>query len=89
MYATIVHSTVDMTRLDEAVAGIDSVKKRLSASMGFRGAYWLAPADGHGMSVLLWEDEAAARAAAFPVGSSPAPGVTIDRADIRSIIAQA
>jgi len=89
MYTTIVHSTIDMTRLAEAVAGIDSVKQRLSASTGFKGAYWLAPTDGHGMAVTLWEDEAAARAAAFPVGFSPAPGVTIERVDIRPVIAQA
>jgi hypothetical protein len=89
MYTTIVHTTVDMARLDQAVAGIEGVKQRLSAARGFRGAYWLAPNDGHGMSVTLWEDEAAARSAAFPVGSSPAPGVTVDRIDIRPIIAQA
>ena len=89
MHTAIVHSSVDMTRLNEAIAGIDSVKQRLSTSKGFKAAYWLAPNDGHGMAVILWEDEAAARAAAFPVGSSPARGVTIERIDIRPVIAQA
>ncbi len=89
MYSIIVHSAVDMARLTEAVAGIDSVKQRLAASKGFKGAYWTAPNDGHGISMSLWEDEASARAAAFPVGSTPAPGVTIERVDIRPVIAQA
>lgn len=89
MYSIIVHSAVDMTRFAEAVAGIDSVKKRFSASKGFKGAYWTAPNDGHGISMSLWEDEASAKAAAFPVGSSPVPGVTIERVDIRQVIAQA
>jgi hypothetical protein len=89
MYTTIVHSRVDMTRLAEAVAGIDGVKRQFAAAKGFKAAYWLAPADGHGMAVTLWEDEAAARAAAFPVGFSPAPGVTIEQVDIRPVIAHA
>lgn len=88
MYTAIVHTSIDMARLDEAVKGIDQVKQRLSASPGFRGAYWLAPSDGHGMSVTLWDDEAAARGAAMPAGFSPAPGVTVERVEFRPIIAQ-
>jgi hypothetical protein len=89
MYTNVVHTAIDMTHLAEAVAGIDSVKQRLSAMKGFKGAYWLQPTDGHGLAMTLWEDEAAARAAAFSVGFSPAPGVTVEQVETRAVIAQA
>jgi len=89
MYANIVYTAIDPARLAEAVSGIDGVKQRLSGMPGFQGAYWLQPADGHGLAISLWEDEAAARAAAFPVGFSPAPGVIIERVETRAVIAQA
>jgi hypothetical protein len=84
-----VHSSIDMTRLSEAVAGIDAVKRRLSSLKGFKGGYWFQPTDGHGMAMSLWEDEATARAAAFAVGSSPAPGVVVERVETRAVIARA
>jgi heme-degrading monooxygenase HmoA len=89
MYTNVVHSTVDMKRLSEAVAGIDAVKRHLSSLKGFKGAYWFQPTEGHGMAMSLWEDEATAKAAAFAVGSSPAPGVVVDRVETRAVIAQA
>jgi hypothetical protein len=73
VHAAIVRSNVDMARVGEALAGIDAVKTRLKGMRGFRGGYWLQPLDGQGMAVLLWDDEEAARAAAFPIGSSPEP----------------
>jgi len=39
--------------------------------------------------VALWEDEPAAKAAAFAVGYSPAPGVTVEAVETRPVIAQA
>jgi hypothetical protein len=89
MYTNVIHTSIDVTRLPEAVAGIGAVKQRLSAMKGFKGAYWLQPTDGHGMAVTLWEDEATARAAVFSVGDSPAPGVTVERVETRAVIAQA
>jgi heme-degrading monooxygenase HmoA len=89
MYSNIVHTSIDMARLSEAVAGIDAVKRHLASLKGFKGAYWLQPTDGHGMAMSLWEDEATARAAAFAVGSSPATGVVVERVETRAVIAQA
>jgi hypothetical protein len=54
----------------------------------FQGAFWLAPLDGQGMMVSLWEDERTAAAAAVPVGFSPAPGVTVERVESRAVIDQ-
>lgn len=88
MYANVIHSTVDMGRFKEAVGAIEGIKQRFAAMEGFQGAYWLQPIDGHGMSVSLWRDEGTARAAVLLPGSSPAPGVTIDRVETRAVIAQ-
>jgi len=77
-----------MEHFDKAVGAIEGIKQRFAAMEGFQGAYWLKPNDGHGMSVSLWRDEATARAAAMLPGSSPAPGVTIERVETRQVIAQ-
>jgi heme-degrading monooxygenase HmoA len=89
VYANVVHTSIDMTRLAEALGGIDGVKQRLLGMRGFKGAYWMRPIDGHGMAVTLWEDEGAAREAAFPAGFSPSPGVTVERVETREVIGQA
>ena len=89
MHAVVVRTVTDMSRLDEAVGGIEQVKQRLTGSPGFKQAVWMQPIDGHGLMMSLWEDEATARAAAPPVGFSPAPGVTVEDVDVRAVIAQA
>jgi hypothetical protein len=88
VYVNIVHSRIDMSRLAEAVAAIPAIKARLASRPGFRGAYWFEPVAGLGMSLNLWEEEAQARAAAFEVGESPAPGVTVERVETRAVLAQ-
>ena len=89
MHANVAHTKVDMSRLDEAVGGIDGVKQRLMSLRGFKAAYWLQPIEGHGMMISLWDDEQAAREATPPVGFSPAPGVTVERVETREVIGQA
>jgi hypothetical protein len=86
MHATITHTRIDMDRLDEAVGGIDAVEKRLRSLAGFRGGYWMEPIDGQGLMVGLWDTEENATAAAPSPGFSPAPGVTVERVEIREII---
>jgi len=88
MHANVVHTRIDMARWDEALAGIAGVKDRLLSMPGVKGAFWLAPLDGQGMMVSLWEDERTAAAAAVPVGFSPAPGVTVERVESRAVIDQ-
>jgi hypothetical protein len=59
---------------------------------GATGAYWLAPHDGRAIGVVLFDDEAAARAAAegLHVGAQPgnAPdGVTFRTVQLHEVIA--
>jgi len=56
---------------------------------GIKQALWMEPIDGNGLMISLWQDEATARAAAPPVGFSPAPDVTVESVDVRAVIAQA
>lgn len=89
MHANVTHTVIDMTRWEEAAAGIEAVKQRLLSLAGFEGAYWMAPIEGRGLMVSFWKDEASARAAAPPAGFSPAPGVTVDRVELREVIDRA
>jgi hypothetical protein len=86
LFASIVHTIIDMDRLEEAVGGIGAVKQRLAGMPGFRQALWFQPIDGAGLMVSVWDDEAAATSATPPVGFSPAQGVTIESVEFRAII---
>lgn len=55
---------------------------------GFVSAYWLAPVDGVGMSVIVFDSrEHAEEAAAYPV--PPLPSVTPLKVEIREVYASA
>ena len=55
---------------------------------GLVSAYWLAPVDGIGMSVIVFETkEHAEKAAAYPL--PPLPGVTPLTLEIREVYASA
>ena len=55
---------------------------------GFVSAYWLAPVDGIGMSVIIFDTrEHADEAAAYPL--PPLPGVTPLTLEIREVYASA
>jgi len=55
---------------------------------GFVSAYWLAPVDGIGMSVIVFDSrEHAEEAAAYPV--PPLPSVTALKVEVREVYASA
>lgn len=76
----------DVPRAREALAGL-----RLSLvprAPGFVRAYWLAPVDGIGMPVIVFDSkEHADEAAAYPL--PPLPGVMQLTVDIREVYASA
>ena len=86
------HAVVAIVRIEdpeaarEALAGL-----RLSLvprAPGFVSAYWLAPIDGIGMSVIVFETkEHAEGAVAYPL--PPLPGVTPLTVEIREVYASA
>ena len=86
------HAVVATVRIEDvqvargALAGLrlDLVPR----APGFVNAYWLAPVDGIGMSVIVFDTkEHADEAAAYPL--PPLPGVTPLTLEIREVYASA
>jgi hypothetical protein len=76
--------------LDEAVKSLqEQVVPMVRSSPGFVAGYWLEARDSKGYSVVLFQTEEQARAAAPPPGSKPAPFATVETTDIRGVAASA
>jgi hypothetical protein len=87
MYAVV--STVRIEDLGVARDALADLRVSLvPRAPGFVSAYWLAPVDGTGMSVILFDTkEHAEEAARYPV--PPLPGVTLLSVEIREVYASA
>jgi hypothetical protein len=74
-------------------ARLENLRKNIipmvSANKGFIAGYWLAPVGDTAMSVVLFEDEASAKAAAPPVGTDMGEGVTIATVEFREVVGNA
>jgi hypothetical protein len=86
------HAVVATVRIEDpqaARAALADLRVGLVArAPGFVSAYWLAPVDGVGMSVIVFDTrEHADEAAAYPV--PPLPGVTPLTLEIREVYASA
>lgn len=90
MYATQVFVRIEAGREEEARQGLVSqVLPTVKGSPGFVAGYWLAPAGDEGVSIVFWETKqhAEAMAARLQPGTHPAPPVTVQRVDVREVIA--
>ena len=70
----------------------EEIVPRVSQAPGFQSGYWLRPLeDNKGTSLVLFDTEENAEAASrdLGVGSSPAPGVTVVRKEVREVAASA
>jgi hypothetical protein len=94
MYAVLVQVDIDDAASEAARAHLNqnvipTVRERGDAKAG----YWLEPADGHGLAILVFDTEEAARGftGQIQVGQKPAPtapdGVTVRSVDVREVIA--
>jgi hypothetical protein len=74
-------------------ARIENLKKNIvpmvSSAAGFVAGYWLEPVSDKGLSVVIFQDEAAAKAAAPPVGTDMGEGVTIEAVEFRAVVGNA
>jgi hypothetical protein len=90
VHAVVVDVTLEAEPTLESLAVLQNeVVAGVKASPGCIAGYWLEPVDGKGHSIVLFDTEEHARAAAPPLGAAPMPGVTIDSVDIRAVIATA
>jgi len=87
MYAVV--ATVRIEDLEAARGALADLRVGLvPRAPGFVSAYWLAPVDGIGMSVIVFDTkEHAEEAARYPV--PPLPGVTPMTLEIREVYASA
>ncbi|WP_328665903.1 hypothetical protein OG905_02355 [Streptomyces sp. NBC_00322] len=68
---------------------MNDILPRVRSAPGFITGYWLEPADGRGLSIVLFENEEQARESTPPAGDWTAPGVTINGVEIRRVAATA
>jgi len=93
MYAVFTEVNIpDGTPTDGAAAGLRANAIPAVRAAGATNAYWLQPLNGRALGVVLFDDEAAANAAAagIEVGGTPpsAPeGVTFRTVEVREVIA--
>jgi hypothetical protein len=91
VYARIAHSAVDPDQYESARKVLETeILPRVRQIPGVVAGHWLEPVDGKGMSIVLCESKEVAE---MPVpnaqpGESPAPGVTVERVEIREVIGQ-
>jgi hypothetical protein len=90
MHAVLVDVSLEAEPNEASLSTLrDQVVPGVKASPGFVAGYWLEPVAGKGHSMVLFETEEQARAAAPPLGAAPMPGVTIDNVEFRPVIANA
>jgi hypothetical protein len=90
MHAVVVRATIGEPEI--AQKGLhEQVVPRVSNAPGLVAAYWTWSDDKtNGVSMIVFESEEAARAAANMIGSAPTPEtVTLDNIEVREVIANA
>jgi hypothetical protein len=92
MYAVFVEVNADESHTEPAREYLPKVAGT-AREAGAKAGYWLAPQNGRGLSVIVFntEDEARAVAGRFEVGKPPMPdapaGVTVKTVEVREVIA--
>ncbi len=90
MYAVLLTVTIDPAERDQADRALhDVVVPMVAAAPGFVAGYWFEQLGGQGLSMVVFDTEANARATVPPVGSTPMVGVTVANAEFRPISASA
>ena len=93
MYALFTEVNADESNVEIARQVLPNVAVPRARDAGAKAGYWLAPRNGRGVAVVVFETEDAARQAAqmFTVGQPPFPdapsGVTVKTVEVREVIA--
>jgi hypothetical protein len=90
MWAVVGQVSIQPGREDEGQEYLKAnVLPRVKQAPGVVAGYWVAPQDGHGLGITLYESEEAARGGAEMARKGPTPDyVTFDSIDVREVIAQ-
>jgi hypothetical protein len=88
MHAVVVD--VSVNDRESAVRELrESVVPRVSQAPGFVSAVWLAPVEGKGHSIAVFESEDAANGMAEMVRSNAPSQVTVEKIEVREVVANA
>ena len=93
MYALFIEVNADESHIEAARDVLPKSAVPMAREAGARAGYWLAPQNGRGVNVVVFdtEDEARAVAARFEVGKPPMPdapaGVILKTVEVREVIA--
>ena len=93
MYALFTEVDATDANVEAAREFLPQVAVPAAREHGAKGGYWLAPQNGRGVAVVVFdtEDEARGAAAMFKVGEPPMPGapegVTVRTVEVREVIA--
>ena len=89
MYAVVVK--VSISDAEAAQKGLEeTVVPRVSQAPGFVAGYWTRSDDrSNGQSMLVFESQEAAQAAADRLGSHMPEGVTLEGKEVREVVASA
>jgi hypothetical protein len=93
VYALFVEVNADESHVEQAREFLNTVIAPRARAAGAKAGYWLAPAGGRGVAVIVYETEDEAREISkmFQVGQPPPdgapPGVTVRTVEVREVLA--
>jgi hypothetical protein len=86
MHAALVNLTIDPAQAPAAAAAFtNEILPKVRTAPGFVAGYWVDPVEGRGFGFLLFETESEALKATPPSSKWSAPGVNIQRVDVRRV----
>jgi heme-degrading monooxygenase HmoA len=89
MHATVVRVSIEEAEVESSEEALrDQVVPRISQLPGFRTGYWTRRGNT-GVSMVVFDSEEAAQAAADQVRSVAPQGVTIEEVEVREVVAHA
>ena len=87
MHAAVVRANIPGGVNDARIKNLhEQVIPMVSSAPGFVAGYWLDVVDDKGLSIVVFKDEASAKAAAPPIGTDMGEGITIDSVEIREVV---
>lgn len=88
MHAVIGKVSIEAGREAEAATHLHTnILPRVKEAPGVVAGYWVAPQDGHGMAITIFDSEEAARKGADMAQNAPRPDfVTLDSIEVQEVI---
>jgi len=87
MYAAVVRAKIPGGVNDARLKNLkEQVIPMVSSAPGFVAGYWLDVVDEKGLALIVFKDEASAKASAPPAGTDMGEGVTIDSVEFRDVL---